>query len=122
MGFQMGSIDHQLIRLAALGGQFSQDPIEDAEPAPADEAIIDRLVRTILSGASRHRIPLRKTKMMPLKINRSSTRGKPCDNGKYGLMRRICASDRSIKSLIKASPFDPNESRSGSLCKRFNRS
>jgi hypothetical protein len=49
MGFQMCSIDHQLLRLAAFGSQLSQNPIEYAEPAPADEAVIDRLVRTILS-------------------------------------------------------------------------
>ncbi len=36
---------------------------------------------------------LRKTKMMPLRTSRSSTRGTPWDKGKYGSIRRICASD-----------------------------
>jgi hypothetical protein len=44
---------------------------------------------------------------MPLKISRSSTRGTPCDSGKYGSIRRICASDKSIKSLIAISPSIP---------------
>jgi len=34
--------------------------------------------------------------MMPLMIRRSSTRGTPCDNGKYGSIRRICATDNQI--------------------------
>ncbi|VVT18643.1 hypothetical protein SPHINGO361_140301 [Sphingomonas sp. EC-HK361] len=40
------------------------------------------------------------TKIMPLMIRRSSTRGTPCDSGKYGLIRHICASDNRIKSLM----------------------
>ncbi len=33
-------------------------------------------------------------------ILRSSTRGTSCDNGKRGVIRRICASDNQTKSLI----------------------
>ena len=82
MGLEVGGIDHQPVGFAALGRQRGEDPVEDAKAAPADEAIIDRLVRTILSGASRQRSPLRMTKIIPLMIRRSSTRGTPCDNGK----------------------------------------
>ena len=39
--------------------------------------------------------------MMPLTIRRSSTRGTPCDSGKCGSIRRICASDNQItKNLV----------------------
>jgi hypothetical protein len=50
MCFQMGSIDHQLFRLAASGYEFGQDSTEDTEPTPADEAIVNRLVRTVFLG------------------------------------------------------------------------
>lgn len=43
----MGSIDHQLIGLAALGGELGEDPVEDAQAAPADEAVVDRFVRAV---------------------------------------------------------------------------
>jgi hypothetical protein len=51
-------------------------------------------------------LPVSMTKTMPLTIRRSSTRGMPCDSGKYGSIRRICASlnnqssdTRSISSV-----------------------
>jgi hypothetical protein len=44
----MGRIDHQLIRLACLGRQCCEDFVEHAQPAPADEAVVDRLGRTIV--------------------------------------------------------------------------
>ena len=50
MGFQMGGVDHQLLGLAPLGDQFCHNPVEHAEPAPAGEAIVDRLVRTVFPG------------------------------------------------------------------------
>src|SRR3546814_8729654 len=43
MGLQMGRIDHQLIRLPTLGSQRSEYLVEHAEPAPSDEAVVDRL-------------------------------------------------------------------------------
>jgi hypothetical protein len=43
MGLQMGRIDHQLIGLPALGSQGSEDLVEHPEPAPSDEAVVDRL-------------------------------------------------------------------------------
>jgi hypothetical protein len=48
MRFEMGGIDHQLLGTAALCSQFGQDAVEYAQPAPADEAVVDGLVRTII--------------------------------------------------------------------------
>lgn len=45
--------------------------------------------------------------MMPLNTERSSTRGTLCDSGKKGSIRRICASDKSIRSLMPASLMIP---------------
>ncbi len=45
----MRGIDHQLIRLAALRSQCGKDLVEHAKPAPADEPVVDRLVRAILA-------------------------------------------------------------------------
>lgn len=39
------------------------------------------------------------------RTRRSSTFGTPCDNGKYGSTRRICASDNQIRPLMIASPW-----------------
>lgn len=47
MRFEMGGVDHQLLGTATLRGQFGQNTVEDAQPAPSDEAIVDGLVRTI---------------------------------------------------------------------------
>jgi hypothetical protein len=46
--FQMRGIDHQLIGLAAFRRQRGEDLVEHAQAAPADEPIIDRLVRAIV--------------------------------------------------------------------------
>ncbi len=44
----MGGIDHQPIGLPALGSELGEDPVEHAQAAPADEAVVDRLVRPIV--------------------------------------------------------------------------
>ena len=41
--------------------------------------------------------------MMPLMTRRSSTRGKPRDQGKNGSIRRICARDSNIRSDMNTS-------------------
>jgi hypothetical protein len=46
----MGRVDHDPIRLARLARQLGEDAVEQAQPAPADEAIIDRPVRAIALG------------------------------------------------------------------------
>jgi hypothetical protein len=48
MGLEMGRVDHQPLGLASLGRQLGEDPVEHAQSAPANKAIIDRLVRTIV--------------------------------------------------------------------------
>src|SRR5665213_2695736 len=48
MGLQMGGIDHQPFGLATLGRQFGENPVEHTKTAPADETVVDCLVRAIL--------------------------------------------------------------------------
>lgn len=43
MSLEVRGLDHQPIRAVALGRQFGEDPVGYAEPAPADEAVVDRL-------------------------------------------------------------------------------
>jgi hypothetical protein len=50
MRLQVRGVDHDPLRLAALLGQRGEDLVEHAQPAPADEAVVDRLVRAILLG------------------------------------------------------------------------
>lgn len=48
VGLQVGRIDRQLIRPAALCGERLEDAVEHAEPVPADERVVDRLGRPVL--------------------------------------------------------------------------
>src|ERR1700735_740554 len=48
MRLQMRGVDHDPFRLAALARQFGEDPVEHAQAAPANEPIVDLLVRPIL--------------------------------------------------------------------------
>ena len=61
-------------------------------------------------GASRQRRPFLITKVIPLSTRRPSTLGTPCDNEKYGSIRRICASDNQNKLFMttptSAPPLD----------------
>src|ERR1700677_1181559 len=47
MGLQMRGVDHDPLRFAALARQLSEDLVEHTQTAPADEAIVDRLMRAI---------------------------------------------------------------------------
>src|ERR1700710_2928317 len=44
----MRGVDHQLVGLSTLGSQRGEDTVEDAQAAPSNEAVIDRLVRPIV--------------------------------------------------------------------------
>jgi hypothetical protein len=47
MRLQMCGVDHDPLSLAALARQFGEDLVEHAQPAPADEPVVDRLVRPV---------------------------------------------------------------------------
>ena len=100
----MGRVDHQSVRLATLARQRGENLVEDPEPAPAHETVVDRLVRAVAGWHITPAQTLRITKTIPLITRRSSTLGMPCDCGKYGSIRRICASDSKIKSPMAAPP------------------
>lgn len=48
MGFEMGRINHHLIRRPGHVGKLSEYPVEHAKPAPTDEPVVDRLVRAVI--------------------------------------------------------------------------
>ena len=50
MRLEMVRVDHRLVGLAAFGRKSREDLVEYAKPAPPDEAVIDRLGRSIVSG------------------------------------------------------------------------
>lgn len=82
MGLQMGGIDHDPLGSRPFAGKAGEDAIEHSEPAPGDEAVVERLVRPIVLG----RVLLLQTVADDIDDAadhaRSSTRGTPCDNGK----------------------------------------
>src|ERR1700683_56421 len=45
----MRGVDHDPLQLAALARQFGENLVEHAQAAPANEPIVDRLVRDILA-------------------------------------------------------------------------
>ena len=50
MRLQMRRVDHDALRLRAFAREGREDSIEDAQLAPADEAVVERLVRPIGLG------------------------------------------------------------------------
>jgi hypothetical protein len=50
MRLEVGRIDHQPVRLAFASGQPGEDAVEDPHAAPADEAVVQGFVRTVLGG------------------------------------------------------------------------
>lgn len=49
MCFEMRGVDHELIGLAALCGEFREDPVKHAQATPSDEPIVDGFVRAVTS-------------------------------------------------------------------------
>ena len=47
MGVQIGGIDHQAVIGIAGGGKGGKYLVEDAQTAPADKPVVDRLVRSV---------------------------------------------------------------------------
>ena len=65
------------LRFWSLAGERGEDAVENAEPAPAYEAVVERLVRPITPGRV---FPLQTVAnhiAIPLTTRRSSTRGTP---------------------------------------------
>ena len=48
MCLEVGTVDHQRLTFTSLRRQLGEDAGEDAEAAPADPAIVERLGRTIV--------------------------------------------------------------------------
>jgi|LakMenE01Jun11ns_1017448.scaffolds.fasta_scaffold8969758_1 hypothetical protein len=51
MGLKMGRIDYQLVGFTAHCRKRHEDVVEHHEPASADKAVVDRLVRTVIPGS-----------------------------------------------------------------------
>ena len=49
MRLQMCGVDHNPLRLGTLARQFGENLVEHAQPAPANEPVVDRLMRAIVS-------------------------------------------------------------------------
>ncbi len=54
MRLEVGAVDHQSLGRPSLGGQGREDVVEHAHAAPADEAVVQGLVRAV-SGERRVR-------------------------------------------------------------------
>jgi hypothetical protein len=47
VGFEVGTVDHLSLRRARLAREPCEDAVEDAKAAPADEAVVEGLVRAV---------------------------------------------------------------------------
>lgn len=47
VGFEVGAVDHQSVRRARQAREPCEDGVEDAMAAPADEAVVEGLVRAV---------------------------------------------------------------------------
>ena len=103
MCFQMCGVDHDAFGTWTFTGQRGEDAVEHAEPAPADEAVVERLVRSVALWRIFPLQAMLDDETMPLITLRSSTRGTPCAKGKYGSIRAIWRSLSRNKSLITVS-------------------
>ncbi len=50
MRLQMRRVDHDALGLGAFADERREDAVEDPEPAPADEPVVESLVRPIVFG------------------------------------------------------------------------
>jgi len=46
---QVSGVDHDPLGLACLAGELGEDAVEHAQAAPANEAVVDRLVRPVIA-------------------------------------------------------------------------
>ena len=122
MRLQMRGVDHDPFRLAALARQFGEEPVEHAQAAPANEPIVDCLVRAILwrRVAPTQSVPDHKYDRAhnPTIVNPRD----PVRKQKYRSIRRICAWDSKNKSTMTKPPRLAHESANPPLRKNFNRS
>src|SRR5579872_5699075 len=120
MRLQMRCVDHDLLRLAAFARQFPEYFIEDSQPAPAYEPIIDGLMRAIF--------PRRVAPAQAVLDHKDDAAHDPaivharipCESGKYCSIRRICAWERRNKSDMAKPPRLAYESANPTLRKKFN--
>lgn len=73
-------IDHQMIGLSALSGKLGEDAVEHTQATPANKPVVDRLVQAATGRSITPAQPVQITKIIPLTILRSSTRGMPYDS------------------------------------------
>lgn len=50
MGLQGSDVDHDALGFRPFASQPGEDAVEHHHPAPADEAVVQRLVRTVVLG------------------------------------------------------------------------
>ena len=105
MGLQMRGVDHDPLGLGALARQFGEDRVEHAQPAPANEPVIDRLVRAIR--------PRRVTPAKPIPDHEHDGAHNPPvihprdamrQRKKTPSIRRICVSESKNKSARAKAP------------------
>lgn len=76
----MGGVDHDLLGSGPFASQPCEDAVENAQPAPADKAVVECLMRAVVLGRI---LPLQAVADDiddPAHHRRSSTSGTPCES------------------------------------------
>ena len=105
MRLQMGGVDHQPSRLAGLARQLGENLVEHAKTAPADEPIVDRLVRTVVARSIAPAQPIPDDEDDPADLSAGHQPWEchaTAENN--GSIRRICASESKNKSSMATPP------------------
>lgn len=120
MGFQMRRINHDLIGFSGFASQFREYLVEHAHTAPANEPVVDRLVRNIFARCVAPSQPIPDDEDDPADHTPVIHPCDPVRQGKKGLIRRICASESKNKSAMATPPCVTNESADNLIRKNFN--
>ncbi len=88
----MRGVDHDPVGLSGLARQCGKDPVEHTQAAPADEPVVDGLVRTVTLGCIAPHLAMlddvNDRRHNPPVVDS----GYPVRQRKKGSIRRICAS------------------------------
>src|SRR5664279_1126789 len=94
--------------------------VEHAKTAPAHEPIVDRLVRTVFARSIAPPQPVPDDEDDPANHPSVINLGTPCDSGKNGSIRHICASESRNNSVMATPPCAAIESTDHLIRKIFN--
>jgi hypothetical protein len=88
---EVSGVNHQAIRLTGPSRQPGEDAVEDSEAAPADEAVVERLMRAVVRGRITPTRPIADDMKDATDHTLVVHPRHPVREREIGVIRRICA-------------------------------